>query len=132
MSDLQKGTFNTIANSSITIGGGKQVWARVDKVIHFGRLIDTSSMKAGDVIPAGTMVHFDNSSDKATIIKGTDSEKLTQVNGLIMNDVCVPDGVVFASCAIVTAGKIWADATDVPTSVEAQLPNIEFIRERTH
>jgi hypothetical protein len=132
MSNLQKGTFNTIANTSVTVGGGKQVWARVEKVIHFGRLIDLTGRKAGDVIPAGSMVHFDNESDKAEVIKATDTEKLTTVNGLILNDVCIPEGAVFASCAIVTSGKIWADATDVPKTVEAQLPNIEFIRERKH
>lgn len=130
MDKLNSGTFNTIANASKTIGGGVQVWARVDKKVHFGRAINVASYKAGDVIPAGSMVHFDNESDYATIVKASESEKLSTVNGLTFNDVCIPEGAVFASVAIVTSGKIWADATDVPKSVEAQLPNIEFIRAR--
>lgn len=130
MSEFQKGTFNTISNANSAIGGGVHVWARVDKVIHFGRTIDVGDYSAGDVIPAGTMVHFDNQSDEAKVVLPTDADSLKDVNGLILNDVCIPEGCVFASCAIVTSGKIWADATNVPESVEAQLPNIEFIRSR--
>lgn len=126
----QAGSFNTINAHTQSIGGSVQVWARIDKKIHFGRKIDVSSLAAGTVIPAGSMVIWDNTTDTATVVKASDASNLSKVNGLIENEIVVPDGCVFASCAIVTAGKIWADATDVPTSVEAQLPMIEFIRAR--
>lgn len=107
------------------------MWARIDKCIQFGRKIDLSGYSAGDVIPAGTMVIWNNSSDTVTVVAASDTESLASVNGLIREDVVIPDGAVFASCAVVIAGKIWADMTDIPTSVESQLPMIEFIRKRS-
>lgn len=57
---------------------------------------------------------------------------LTDVNGLIWNDVCIPSGCTLATCAVVRAGRIYADRVKgggIPTSVEKQLPMIEFVRE---
>lgn len=58
--------------------------------------------------------------------------KLTDVNGLVFEDVCIPEGCILATCAVVRAGRIYADRVfggGVPKSVEAQLPMIEFVRE---
>lgn len=135
---MQTGTVNTVSSNSYEIGGGKVVWAEVSKLIQFGRKVDVSKYKAGDVIPAGSMVVWDNTSDECQIVKaeeleapdGSGTVKASSINGLTYEDVCIPDGCVFASVAIVTSGKLWADATDVPTSVEPNLPMIEFIRVR--
>ena len=117
--------------SSQILGGDVEVWIDVDKMIHFGRKINLEGYHAGDVIPAGSMVHFDNQSDFAEVIKGDASAaKLKTVNGLTRHDVKVVEGTFYASVGIVVAGKIWGDATDVPASVEAQLPNITFERMR--
>lgn len=57
---------------------------------------------------------------------------LTDVNGLILNDVYIPEGRTLATCAVVRAGRIYADRVfggGIPASVEEQLPMIEFVRE---
>lgn len=132
MGNYNRGTDNTMSQrSSQILGGDVEVWIDVDKMIHFGRKINLEGYHAGDVIPAGSMVHFDNQSDFAEVIKGDASAaKLKTVNGLTRHDVKVVEGTFYASVGIVVAGKIWGDATDVPASVEAQLPNITFERMR--
>ena len=60
------------------------------------------------------------------------SGNLTDVNGLIWNDVCIPTGCTLATCAVVYAGRIYADRVQgggIPASVEKQLPMVEFVRE---
>lgn len=134
MGNYNRGTDNTMSQrSSQILGGDVEVWIDVDKMIHFGRKInlEQAGLHEGDVLPAGTMVHYDNDSDFAEVIHGTDSaEKLATVNGLTRHDVRVPSNCIFASVGIVIAGKLWGDATDVPASVEAQLPMIRFERLR--
>lgn len=70
----------------------------------------------------------------AEVVKaGASAEgSLTDVNGLVWNDVCIPDGMTLATCAVVYAGRIYADRVfggGIPASVEKQLPMIEFVRE---
>ena len=128
-----RGTDNTMGGSRGEAFGNNECWIDVDKMIHFGRKInlEQAGLHEGDVLPAGTMVHFDNESDFAEVIHGTDSaEKLATVNGLTRHDVRVPSNCIIASVGIVIAGKLWGDATDVPASVEAQLPMIRFERLR--
>ena len=128
-----RGTDNTMGGSRGEAFGNSECWIDVDKMIHFGRKInlEKAGLKEGDVLPAGTMVHFDNDSDYAEIIHGTDEEaKLKTVNGLTRHDVRIPSNCIFASVGIVIAGKLCGDATDVPASVEAQLPMIRFERLR--
>lgn len=60
------------------------------------------------------------------------SGELSDVNGLVFEDVCIPEGCISATCAVVRAGRIYADRVaggGIPKSVEAQLPMIEFVRE---
>ena len=62
----------------------------------------------------------------------TASGSLDNVNGLIFEDVCIPDGCILATCAVVRAGRIYADRVNgggLPTTVESKLPMIEFVRE---
>lgn len=62
----------------------------------------------------------------------TASGSLSDVNGLVFEDVCIPEGCISATCAVVRAGRIYADRVaggGIPKLVEAQLPMIEFVRE---
>lgn len=80
-------------------------------------------------IPGNTGV----TGDIEETVKGVpDGGKLTDVNGLVFEDVCIPEGCILATCAVVRAGRIYADRVfggGIPKSVEAQLPMIEFVRE---
>lgn len=130
----QNGTFNTIGTHKAEIGGHFPVWSRVDKIYQGGGTIDLTGLKAGDVIGAGTMVIFAGPGKQVEIVKADGAEaKLAQVNGLIMDDVCIPTGCTLATCAVVRAGRIYADraanGAGIPASVEANLPMIEFVRE---
>ena len=125
---MSLGTFNTIGSGSDQFGGSTHVWARVDRVIHGGRKINVSGMTAGSVIPAGTLVEYTYDSEYATIKDSDDSLTVGHHYGLIFNDVCVPDNCIFASCAIVIQGVVWADAIDVAESQQTHMPGIEFIR----
>ena len=130
---MQKGTFNTIARNSTSVGGGKVVWARVTDLYQGGGEVDTASMQAGDVIPAGTPVVFAGAGKKVTIITDKNTEtQLANVNGLTYEDVCIPDGVICATVAVVRAGRIYADrvgAEGLDKSLVKQLPMIEFVYE---
>ncbi|HQE50114.1 MAG TPA: hypothetical protein PKV93_12295 [Fervidobacterium sp.] len=69
-----------------------------------------------------------------TPVKGTEPQisDLTQVNGLIFEDVYMPEGTIHATCAVVRAGRIYADRVaggGLPAAIEDQLPMIEFVRE---
>ena len=132
MDIYNRGTDNTMTQRSSQMAGANvECWIDVDKQIHIGRKINLEGLQPGTVIPAGTMVHFDNESDFAEIIKANaGAAKLATVNGLTRHDIKIVEGTFYASTAIVTSGKCWGDATDVPASVEAQLPNIEFVRLR--
>ena len=133
MSVYNRGTDNTLTQRSAqVVGGDVECWIDVQKMIHFGRKLDLTGIAAGTVIPAGTMVHFDNTSDFATIINATDNNtKLDSVNGLTRHDVKVVEGTYFASVAIVVQGKLWGDAVNVPARVENRLfPDITFERLR--
>jgi hypothetical protein len=129
----QHGTFNTIGGYQQEFGGNFVVWARVDRVLHFGGNFNLDNYKAGDVIPAGSMVIFDQVNNTVEVVKATDeAEKLAKVNGLLLNDVCIPSNPKLATGAVVVSGVIYADragADGIPASVEAQLPMISFIRE---
>lgn len=125
----QIGTFNTIANGSVAIGGDFAIWARVEDVYAGGGVIDTSKYNAGDIVKAGTMVIFNGPGKQVTVVAATDTENLSKVNGLIWNDVLIPDNAVLTTCAVVRKGRIYADRAGIPAAVEANLPMIEFVRE---
>jgi len=69
-----------------------------------------------------------------TQVKGTNAQEanLNEVNGLIFEDVYMPEGTIHATCAVVRAGRIYADRVaggGLPAAIEDQLPMIEFVRE---
>ena len=231
---MLKGTFNTITQSSQSIGGNRVVWSRVRELYQGGGYIDVSKYAPNTVIPAGSMVKFqgagkevlvitpvgqagiaevaqltvtegattagnltvildgtavtitvaatDNTAAKVAtkiaagnytkwtvkaegdvvtftasakgakkapafaaadtgveavfkvLVKGVDPDgsNLTDVNGLIFEDVYMPEGTIHATCAVVRNGRIYADRVlggGLPSSIESQLPAIEFVRE---
>lgn len=127
---IQAGTFNTIGSNTTTIGGDFPVWSRVRELYQGGGVIDTTDYDAGDVIPAGTMVVFAGPGQEVTIVDNdAEDATLATVNGLIYNDVCIPEGVTLATCAVVRNGRIYADRVGLPSGVETYLPMIEFVRE---
>lgn len=231
---MLKGTFNTITQSSQSIGGNRVVWSRVRELYQGGGYIDVSKYAPNTVIPAGSMVKFQgagkevlvitavgqagvaevaqltvtegatasgnltvtldgtaetiavaNTDDTAAkvaakiaagsytgwtakaegdvvtftasaneskkdpafaaaatgveavfevLVKGVDPDgsKLSDVNGLIFEDVYMPEGTIHATCAVVRNGRIYADRVlggGLPSSIESQLPAIEFVRE---
>lgn len=67
------------------------------------------------------------------VTSGADaSGNLDKVNGLIFEDVCIPQGCILATCAVAYAGRIYADRVNgggLPKEIEAKLPMIEFVRE---
>ncbi len=129
----QNGTFNTIGSHNAEIGGNFVVWVRVERVEHFGGNLNVADYKEGDVIPAGSMLIFDQQANTIEVVKANGAaDKLAKVNGLLFNDICIPSNPVLATGAIVTSGKIYADragADGIPPSVEPQLPMISFMRE---
>ena len=69
------------------------------------------------------------------ITKGVTAEgNLEGVNGLVLNDVCIPEGCVSATVAVCYSGVIYADRVaggGIPEDAEAKLPMIEFVHEST-
>lgn len=231
---MLKGTFNTITQSSQSIGGNRVVWSRVRELYQGGGYIDVSKYAPNTVIPAGSMVKFqgagkevlvitadgqagaaevaqltvtkgattagnltvtldgtgvtitvaatddttakvankiaagsytgwtaeaegdvvtftasDNEAKEApafaaastgveaefeVLVEGVDPDgsSLEDVNGLIFEDVYMPEGTIHATCAVVRNGRIYADRVlggGLPSSIESQLPAIEFVRE---
>lgn len=150
---MKKGTFNTIHfGKTGQFGGNVPVWARIYRRLVSGGYFDLSEnnpytgkpFAAGDLIPAGTMLHYEKPGGKLTIILKSESD-LTQVNGLLDNDVLIPENCQVATGAVVISGRIYADRVaynlydadkseevakiGLPAGLEQVLPMIEFVRE---
>lgn len=128
------GTFNTISKGDVfSIGGDYPVWARVREIYQGGGNIPLEGLNPGDVIHAGTPVIFNGPGQDVTIVEITDSANLAKVNGLIFNDVAIPNDCISATCAVVRNGRIYANRANggegLPKSLMAQLPMIEFVYE---
>lgn len=136
-------SYNTMRQTSTKVGGGMIVFPRVDARYRGGanlNLSDTNPLTgktyaAGDFIPAGTMVIFDQSTRIAKILKN-DAGDLTGVNGLLESDILIPEGAIAATCTIVREGEVFCDrvnhgsgAIGLPAAAEAKLPLIHFIHE---
>jgi hypothetical protein len=124
-------TNNVIATYTKTVGGDYPVWIERGDNLQGGGLIKAADFPDTGIIPEGTMVIFNGIGKEVTIVKSTDTTNLTKVNGLIAYNVIIPKDktLVDATCAITREGKIYADRADIPASVEALLPKIEFVRE---
>ena len=108
------------ADYSVTANGNMVVFAADAVGVKEEPVFD-----AGDT---GVIAEFE------TPVKGTEPQisDLTQVNGLIFEDVYMPEGTIHATCAVVRAGRIYADRVaggGLPDGIEDQLPMIEFVRE---
>lgn len=131
------GTFNTISQGKVfEIGGDFPVWVNQQNLLLYpgGNYIELSGdYNAGDVIHAGTPVIYEGPGKKATIVEISDAENLKKVNGLIFNDVCIPNDCISATCAVAYSGIIYANRANggegLPESLKAQLPQITFIYE---
>lgn len=69
------------------------------------------------------------------VTKGVTAQgSYSDVNGLVWNDVMIPEGCILATCAVVFGGRIYADRVaggGLPKDIEKNLPMIEFVREGT-
>lgn len=94
----------------------------------------TASAKEAKEAPAFAAADTGVEAVFEVLVKGIDPDgsSLEDVNGLILNDVYMPEGTIHATCAVVRAGRIYADRVaggGLPAEIEDQLPMIEFVRE---
>ena len=124
-------TNNVMATYSKTVGGDYPVWISRGDNLQGGAKIATTDFPDTGIIPEGTMVIFNGIGKNVTIVKSTDTTNLANVNGLIAYNVVIPKDktVIDVTCAVTREGRIYADRADIPASVEALLPKIEFVRE---
>ncbi|EJW95610.1 protein containing Carbohydrate-binding family V/XII domain protein [gut metagenome] len=111
------------------MGASKQV-----KVFHGDAYSQTSTYKQGDIVFHDNKIYENKIAitvgEAFTLTKWTDVT--ANVNGLVYEDVAIPDGCTHATCAVVRAGRIYADrvvGAQIPAAVEKNLPMIEFVRE---
>nr|DAP25402.1 MAG TPA: Head fiber protein [Caudoviricetes sp.] len=111
------------------MGAGKTV------VVLAGPAYNQSkTYEVGDIVENGGKIYKNKtkieSPESFNVSKWTDITNT--VNGLIFEDVCIPEGCTLATCAVVRAGRIYADrvvGASIPTAMESNLPMIEFVRE---
>lgn len=111
------------------MGAGQQV------VILAGPAYEsTKTYAVGDIVEQAGKIYKNEtaieSPEAFTASKWTDITRT--VNGLIFEDVCIPDGCTLATCAVVRNGRIYADrvvGAKILPAMEANLPMIEFVRE---
>lgn len=138
---LDDGTGVTIA-----VAATDDTAAKVANKIAAGSYTGWTAKAEGDVV---TFTASDNEAKEAhafaaaatgveavfeVLVEGVDPDgsDLTDVNGLIFEDVYMPEGTIHATCAVVRNGRIYADRVlggGLPASIESQLPAIEFVRE---
>lgn len=138
---LDDGTGVTIA-----VAATDDTAAEVAAKIAAGSYTGWTAKAEGDVV---TFTASDNEAKEAhafaaaatgveaefeVLVEGVDPDgsDLTDVNGLIFEDVYMPEGTIHATCAVVRNGRIYADRVlggGLPASIESQLPAIEFVRE---
>jgi len=131
---------------TIAVAATDDTAAKVATKIAAGTYTGWTAEAEGDVV---TFTASDNEAKEAPVfaaaatgveaefevlVKGVDPDgsDLTDVNGLIFEDVYMPEGTIHATCAVVRNGRIYADRVlggGLPASIESQLPAIEFVRE---
>jgi len=114
-----------IAEAAFT---GYNVTANGNMVVFAADAVGVKEEPVFDAGDTGVIAEFE------TPVKGTEPQisDLSQVNGLIFEDVYMPEGTIHATCAVVRAGRIYADRVaggGLPAEIEDQLPMIEFVRE---
>lgn len=135
------GLGNAFGRYEKSYNSGKNIWYKVDGVHPGGGLVDLSGYKAGDVIPAGSMVVFDQVAGTARIAAATDITTAENaagtvapesVRGLLANDIYVREGATAGTATVVYAGAIYSDrlAVEIPAEVWAVLPLIVKVLEK--
>lgn len=129
ISGLVAGTVVGAGTPVIFNGSGKEV------TLLRGEAYDTTkSYAVGDVVIQANKIYQNKTEitvgEAFTAAKWNDMT--AKVNGLTFEDVCIPDGCTLATCAVVRAGRIYADrvvGAIIPSGVETNLPMVEFVRE---
>ena len=126
---------NSFGTTSKEFAAGKYIWHEVKAKYPVGGVVDLSSYAVGDVIPAGSMLYFNQSTKAVSVILASDTAGLANVNGLLENDIFVDEAAKGTYGAVtatpVYAGEIYIDrvAQAIPDSVLANLPQIVAIHE---
>lgn len=110
--EVLNGTFNTLAQRKAEIGGGMVVWARVDHTKMTGGEIDVSGMKAGDIIPAGTMVKYNGPGKKVEIITADGVAGVAQVETLTVTSGATASGNISVTLGGGSVVNIAVTATE--------------------
>lgn len=110
--EVLNGTFNTLAQRKAEIGGGMVVWARVDHTKMVGGEIDVSDMKAGDIIPAGTMVKYNGPGKTVEIITADGVAGAAQVETLTVTSGATASGNISVTLGGGSAVNIAVTATE--------------------
>ena len=132
MIDCTKYPAGTVIGAGTPVqfmGAGRQV------VILVAPAYDpTKTYKVGDMVEQEGKIYKNKteiaSPEAFTAGKWTDITGT--VNGLIFEDVCIPDGCTLATCAVVRNGRIYAGrvvGAKILPAMEPSLPMIEFVRE---
>ena len=110
--EVLNGTFNTLSQRKSEIGGGMVVWARVDHTKMAGGEIDVSGMKAGDIIPAGTMVKYNGPGKKVEIITADGVAGAAQVETLTVTSGATASGNISVTLGGGSPVQIAVTATE--------------------
>lgn len=129
LTGLKAGDIIGAGTPVVFAGPGKEV------TLLRGEAYDSSKTYAvGDLVIQSNKIYQNKTAitEGETFTAAKWNDMTAKVNGLTFEDVCIPDGCTLATCAVVRAGRIYADrvvGAIIPSGVETYLPMIEFVRE---
>lgn len=89
----------------------------------------TKAYQVGDTVLHSGLPYTCKTAGAAAWSASNWTAETNNINGLVWNDVMIPEGCQSATCAVVRKGRVYADRAGLPTDIEAKLPMIEFVRE---
>lgn len=124
------GTVIGAGTPVVFAGPGKDV-----KIVAGPAYSNQATYKKGDIVSHEGKIYENKTAitvkEEWTAGKWTDIT--TTVNGFVFEDVFIPEGCTLATCAVVRAGRIYADrviGAEILPAMEARLDKvIEFTRE---
>ena len=124
------GTVIGAGTPVVFAGPGKDV-----KIVAGPAYSNQATYKKGDIVSHEGKIYENKTAitvnEEWTVGKWTDIT--TTVNGFVFEDVLIPEGCTLATCAVVRAGRIYADrviGAEILPAMEARLNQvIEFTRE---
>ena len=124
------GTVIGAGTPVVFAGPGKDV-----KIVAGPAYSNQATYKKGDIVYYEGKIYENKTAitvkEEWTVSKWTDIT--TTVNGFVFEDVFIPEGCTLATCAVVRAGRIYADrviGAEILPAMEARLDKvIEFTRE---